>query len=129
MRLVRRFRSLSALFLLALWLPATLHCDLEAAGLLAQQCADECAAGQTASNDGCGVVESGLYKTGTEVVKVPAPELLACHFSLPVSSLVEFTEPAAVPVQSAERPLDWVTTWRFVRRAAPSPRDPSLSLA
>ena len=128
---MRRLSRILSLLILTVWFPVTQHCNLEAAGLIAQQCSDDCATGQATSDDGCGVVEAGLYKAGTDLAKVPAPELLACDcfFRLQFSSLVEFAELSLVPVESVEHPLDWVTTWQFVRRAAPSPRAPSVSLA
>ncbi len=128
---MRRLSRLLSFLLLTAWFPVTQHCSLEAAGLLAQGCADNCVLAQTHSVDGCGAVEAGLYKASADAIKVPAPELLACDgfFFLQISSLVEFVEPALVPVGAVERPLDWVTMWRFVRRAAPPSRAPAFLCA
>src|SRR5262245_44978411 len=74
-----RFLRLSILTLVALWLPVTLHCRLEAAGFyemdeccVAEQASDEC------SDDACPTVEDALYKESTQVLKVIAPDLSTC---------------------------------------------------
>ena len=65
---VSSFRHVVALVLLALWLPATQHCGLEAAGLIGADGPHVTHEGCAGSNfdhcthDGCNVVESGLVK-------------------------------------------------------------------
>lgn len=118
---MRRARSIVACVLLALWLPATLHCSLEQAGLLGEKdgCVDRCA------TDNCGVLETGLLKLTTDTVKVPAPSVLTC-----LCCLREITpETIIVPLVSPERtnsPPELAGTWQFAVRAAPPPRAPSL---
>lgn len=134
MRLVRRFRSFTALLLLALWLPVTLHCDLEAAGLMGAEGFDCCSTEQSCSNDGCSAIESGHFKSSNDLVAVPAPELtLDWAASLVAlcarSPLNECRQTVAPPAESLARPLDWVSSWRFVRRQALPARAPDCVLA
>ena len=118
---MRRLRSITACLLLALWLPATLHCSLEQVGVFGEQvaCANDCA------NDHCAVLEDGLFKPTTVAVKVPAPSLLVC-----LCCLIEITpETIIVPLVSPERtdsPPELARTWQFALRAAPLPGAPSL---
>jgi hypothetical protein len=122
---MRMMGRVMAILLLALWLPATLHCDLEAAGLLGQQCAEDC--GQDAGGgDGCQLVENGLYKSSVLLVRIPAPQLLHCAFSFVPRPELELD---AAPLSLAEFVTGTQTlrrTWQFVQRAAPPCRAPSL---
>lgn len=121
--------------LLAIWLPVTQHCDLEAAGLLAAH--DDVHAAETdccepttpCSHDGCEVVENGTYLPADNVVKVLTPDLFVCTcflfarfdaFDAPVSDEPDLPDVAAM------RPQAWVPTWHFARRAAPLSRAPSV---
>ncbi len=122
-----RLFPLVALLLLAVWLPATQHCALEAAGLLTSTCADDCT-NEANQPDGCAAVEDGLYKPASSLTKVGAPNFhlgargrcLAC-----VEKQILFLH-ARAPHMAVELPRDWVPTWQFVRRAAPPSRAPSL---
>ena len=129
---VSLFRRVIAIALLALWLPVTQHCGLEAAGLVSAHVphpapAQCCDTGGPCSHDGCSLVESGLTKPGTELSKLPAPAffVLASFLCLQFSAPDSLSEPALV-VADSEQPLDWVPAWQFVRRAAPLSRAPSL---
>ena len=129
--LLRRF---SALLLLAVWLTATQHCALEAAGLGGSETekgSNCCAQGHACSYDGCETVERGSAPSLTSVVKVPTPNLDFCvcvlyvHVVAPIvteDSFGKFTV-------STERSPDWGPPWQFTRRAAQSPRAPSLIVA
>jgi len=117
-----RLRSLIVCLLLALWLPATLHCGIEDAGLLgkAEACANSCAA------DNCDVLESGSFKSTHVVVNAPAPALL-----ISLCCLIEITpETIIVPLVSPERtdcPPEVACGWQFTVRAAPLPGAPSIA--
>lgn len=127
---VSRFRrQLVAVFLAAFWLLATQHCGLEAAGLFDSHAdIDHAACADPESHcghDSCQIVEGGDYSPGAPT-KVPSPQLAVCC-PLPGALL-------AVPPREAETryspvgyeaPQDWITTWRFVQRAAALPRAPS----
>jgi hypothetical protein len=114
-----RFRTLLALCLAALWLPATQHCDLEAAGVLAESCAGEDGAGcdETAA-DSCKTIEGSAYQASVAVIKV-APRLLAVAESLPhLALLVPLADVEKARPPRPRRPEDWIPVWQFERRAA-----------
>ena len=74
-----RFGRFLLFALLALWLPATLHCKLEAAGVFADHCTD---AGSPATdvgctNDACPTIEDALFKDSAVKLTVAAPA--ECH--------------------------------------------------
>jgi hypothetical protein len=123
--------------LLVVWLTATQHCALAATGLLGanhgEQATSCCSdSEQHCSHDGCEVVEGGSVSTPNSSIKVPLPEVQAGLFLFCVQLIapsVILTEPSSEFAEGIERPLDWVPTWHFERRAAPSPRAPSLILA
>ena len=123
---MRRLLPLFSLLVLAVWLPVTEHCALEATGLIPKTCTDESTPGRPCK-DGCDTVESGLYKPSADTLKILPADLLArgCHFCLQLIPLDAAREIAPVSGASFELPQDWVSTWHFVRRAAPSPRAPS----
>lgn len=130
---VSTLRHIVALVLLALWLPTTQHCGLEAAGLIAAEAphgADSkcCETGDShCTHDGCNVVESSLIKSSSDTIKVPTPALAACTCFLCLQLLrpVVAVEPIFA-VTASESPEHWVAVWQFVRRAAPLSRAPSL---
>lgn len=119
---MRRLRSLTAWLLLALWLPATLHCSLDRAGVLgeSQACIESCA------TDNCDVLESGFCHSTSDVLKVPAPTALTC-----LCCLLEITpETIVLPLLSPARtssPPELARTWQFTARAAPLPGAPALA--
>lgn len=117
-----------AVMLLGLWLPATLHCSLEAAGLIATQCADDCG-DASHDDDGCGVVERGLYKSSTPLVKISAPEILRLAFLFQPSPAAESVAPARFSAEFVSEPQTLRRTWQFIQRAAPPCRAPSASIA
>ena len=129
---MRRFLPYISALLLALWLPVTQHCALEAAGWLALTCPDTCEKADAATTgDGCELVESGAYKATPDTLKVSAPALFVAFtemFVEPVSG-DPVGAPALLPDEAIERPREWVPTWHFVRRAAPAPRAPAVILA
>jgi len=128
---MRRLLPLFSLLLLAVWLPATQHCVLDAAGLITKACSDTSEAGQNHAKDACATVESSAYKAAAETLKVSAPDLIAavCYLCLQLEPMASPPPSVILPAGSLDRPLAWVSTWQFVQRAAPSPRAPSLTLA
>jgi hypothetical protein len=119
--------------MLALWLPATQHCDLEAAGLIAGEsshaAAGHCSenSGSPCAHDACNIVEGSLIKPNSDTIKVPAPTLAACacYFLCLQRLTPEMSAKPASGVTEPERPQHWVPVWQFVRRAAPLSRAPS----
>jgi hypothetical protein len=125
-----------ATVMLALWGLATLHCDLEQVpGLefLAWCHLPETATHQEngaaphpdndCEQDGCSVVESGLYKI-EEQAAVPIP-LLVENFVLPECEVVPPT-PAPGPLLLNCSPPELPRGWQFSYRTALPPRAPSL---
>lgn len=130
---VSTLRRIIAIVLLALWLPTTQHCGLEAAGLIAAEvphgAESECCenGASPCTHDGCNVVENSLIKLNNETIKVPTPSLAACTCFLCLQLLppVVAVEPIFA-VTASESPEHWVPVWQFVRRAAPLSRAPAL---
>ena len=127
-----RYARMLVLFLVAAWLPVTLHCRLEAAGF---SHADECCAGEQAvdvagdcKDDACPTVEDTLFKDSSPSFKVVAPAIVECFACL--ASLSQLSAPLAEPILSPERhapPLELNVAWQFLSRAAPPARAPSLN--
>jgi hypothetical protein len=95
---VSRWKAIISLFCLAVWLPATQHCQLEnLPGLAFLQCTADTEGQPDCSGDSCDVVERGAYK-------VPDSSDVAAAFSLAllegVSILV--AEPAEVVVATPD---------------------------
>lgn len=130
---VSYLRRIFGFLVLAVWLAATQHCGLEAAGLLdthpgegtAPLC---CSSNGPCTQDGCKLVERGSFTSSNATVKVPLPLLNECvcllcaHLVVPVDA----SEPLQGFAQGVDEPLGWVPTWHFERRAAQPPRAPSL---
>jgi hypothetical protein len=124
-----RLLRISILALVALWLPVTLHCRLEAAGFFVPH--DDCAkvqtdcAGTDCKDDACPTVEDTLYKDSTQALKVVAPDISLCFVLLELPAPRQLI-PALSPVRHAV-PLEIAAAWQFIHRAAPPARAPSLN--
>jgi len=126
---VRRVFSLIACVLAVLWLPATLHCGLEAAGLLNHDhesttvdvdCADNC------HKDSCAIVEDGGYKAGTRLVNIPVPDLAPIWLGAVTPIYSEAKSAPAVSPATTDSPPELVRTWQFTARTALLPGAPSV---
>lgn len=125
-----RFTKIAALLLVALWLPATLHCELET--LPGFEFLSSCCGGDDAAqppsgcqDDSCGAVESGLCKiedNPTITVGLPALLVLAAwdFIAQPPDHSRAQTSPAS------PAPPELPRVWRFSCRAALPPRAPSI---
>jgi len=61
---VSRWKAIASLLCLAIWLPATQHCQLEKLpGFSFLQCAADTKGQPDCAGDSCDVVERGVYKT------------------------------------------------------------------
>ena len=85
------WKLILTLALLGLWVPATVHCELEAAGIVPM---DECCQTETTDHRcdrGCNDIEDGGIKTECQMI-VPAPPdtsiILADLSALPVPDLI-----------------------------------------
>jgi hypothetical protein len=125
-----RMRQLFAWVMVALWLPASLHCAIDRAGLFDAKpaCCDheKDQAPDKSCAERCNLLDAGAQKLANDFAKAPAPFLVIC-----VAGLIELaSEPAFVPQISpvrSESPPELPRTWQFVTRAALSPRAPSLA--
>lgn len=114
----------------AFWLPATLHCAMDQAGLFdsAPACCDHeqpKASGDRSCSERCAVFDRGINKASTENLSPAAPVLLALVDWL---ASAEF-EPDVIAVglvTTADSPPELARIWQFVARAALSPRAPSV---
>lgn len=138
LRRVRLIRNIVVILLLALWLPTTQHCSLEAAGLFAPQEAPAkqikcCGAQEKAcAEDPCELLESGDYRPASAQLNVPIPSftVCACLFCVSVEQvLILPNADAATARVSFDWPEDCSPTWHIMQRAALSPRAPSLAVA
>lgn len=120
--------------LLAAWLPVTLHCKLEAAGLFTSP--DDCCAVEPAAtipdsdckDDACPTVEDALFKESSQALQVAAPSATGCFACLALVALER--DLRAAPALSPPRhgpPPELKVAWQFLSRAAPRARAPSLN--
>jgi hypothetical protein len=130
---MRRLLPFIACLLAVLWLPATVHCGLETAGLLLHEhglesadtgCATAC------ENDSCSLVEEGAFKNATHIVKVSAPVLALCVTQLVlVPAASEAAEAlSSVSADTTDSPPELARTWQFIARTALLPGAPSYSV-
>ncbi|MBI2517222.1 MAG: hypothetical protein HYV95_09935 [Opitutae bacterium] len=124
-----RVSKLMAVLLMALWLPATMCCSLEAAGLKVGQSSACCDDEDTTKpvKDNCRVVEDGHYVNAVPAIKV-IPALTAITlFEIPIFPLCiepQIQEIAARCKIAESR--DWIPIWQFDRRTAAPANSPDL---
>jgi hypothetical protein len=127
---MRRLLPFIACLLAVLWLPATMHCGLETAGLLLHEhglesadtgCATAC------ENDNCALLEDGAFKNATHLVKASAPVLALCVTQLVlIPAASDVAEPlASVSPDTSDTPPELARTWQFIVRTALLPGAPS----
>lgn len=118
-------RRIIAVLLLSLWLPATLHCTLEAAGLeIAFVCHDHetpAAAANHCADDACHAIEDASF-TVFSLTKLVGTATLSVVALLP--------EPLELPAdgvrpERTDVPRELQRSWQFSTRAAPPARAPS----
>lgn len=122
-------RQIVVVLLLALWGPATMHCTLESLpgfGFLQSCCGPDTSApaAKDCQDDGCGEIESGLYKIEEQPGLLgSAPVLAVLPAPAPPRLLVPVLTSGCPP--AAPNPPGLAQNWRFLQRAAPPPRAPS----
>lgn len=121
---------------MTVWLTATQHCALGAVGAwdLFASAPDSCCCDPVqhdCNEDACDVVEGGSVKVANASIQVPAPTLTAdlAAFLAMAREPAATVEPIARYADGIDRPLGWVPTWHFERRAAQPSRAPSWQLA
>ncbi len=115
-----------ALLMLALWLPVTGHCSLEAIeGLEFLSCPSETPSSSHCDDDGCQTIESATYRVQDNHADFAVTLLfLGClHFQTVLTEpRGEIFSSSSLTLNSPELPQ----TWQFILRTALSPRAPSL---
>ncbi len=121
------------LALVALWLPATLHCKLEELpGLQFLACCDH---GESAPHqdddcrtDSCAMVEEGLYKNSNpKVIVLPPVFVVVPDFSSPATADAQLSLLSLFQTRLVtDRAPELLVTWQFSSRAALPPRAPSF---
>ena len=127
---VKKFRSFTALLLLALWMPATSHCLLEDAGWIHHSdCCDPGDGADEHGHDGadgiCQVEQGGFHLPKFQwVLAKTFPDFL-CH----QLSLTGLLHPETIPpdiLRRAPPPPALDAAWQFSFRTALPPRAPSF---
>jgi hypothetical protein len=125
---VSAVRRIAVFVFVALWLPAMLHCRLEAAGLLFESdcCGAEArptapAADHGCADDSCELVEGLFAKPSAVVLKVPAPGAVSISpvAVVPPAALAPLPRGAVALATAAPPELN-----RPVVLLAPGPRSP-----
>jgi hypothetical protein len=130
---VQTARRLTAFLLVTLWLPALLHCRLEAAGLLFES--DCCSAAPGAAipaadhgcaTDACEVIEGEFPIPAGFEFKAPAADaeadLFFCALIAPLADLVPPPDSASDAAGTA--PPELARAWALIVPGAASPRAP-----
>jgi len=126
-----RWSTLAALLLVALWLPATLHCQVERLDLSELfSCAshsdesDHADNGSDCADTLCQTVESGqIVFTKTKLQLAPSlAQACVYHLCLLTGSARILAPEIVSPDQ--DQMLPWQRTWQFVRRTALPARAP-----
>lgn len=129
---VKPLFSLAAFLLLAVWLPATNHCALEASELIEALVCDHEAAADDACDHDCSAevcerVESASFGKDIKLLKVlPPPLALAAFAGLLAPVGPDPSPPPAVRTDSPEVRLVQ-RTWVFAQRAAVPARAPAVA--
>lgn len=119
---------LVALLLLALWLPAMLHCELEAADvhILTHDDHHGAQGPGAGSSDPHHVLKEGAVAASAPSLKIlPPTDTLALVLVALAVDRVRSDEFVLSPDRHPPPP-ELAVGWHFVRRAAPSPRAPSV---
>jgi hypothetical protein len=121
---VSRWKGIVSLLCLALWLPATQHCQLEKLpGLSFLQCAGD-SDGRECQGDSCDVVERGVYKAPdcSDVACGSVAELL----DNPPALEAEPAQPACLEHLDSDVRVLLPESWQLYSVAAAPIRGPSL---
>jgi hypothetical protein len=125
--------KLIACLLLALWLPASAHCEMASLlGAFDEPCQSACDHAHNENGctlDHCALIEDGNYTLSNASAKIYAP---ASAEPLDLLRLMLTVMPRITAVDATigwrARPTeDWVRDWVFARRAAPPARAPGTN--
>jgi hypothetical protein len=127
---VRWIAKTCALLLLVLWVPVSMHCELEAlGGLEFLSCCSHTPSAPHQDNDcqedACSVVESGAFFLPQKEREVTPPVALLEQMPLDLVEPLTASAPGLL-APTSETPLGLSRLWRFSERTALPPRAPSL---
>jgi hypothetical protein len=123
---VKRWKAIFGLLCLAIWLPATQHCQLEKVpGLGFLRCAGDRGESSDCAGDSCAAVEKGSYKPADYQRVAPAPVILAAAHSFELCA-DEFRKDLCFEVPTFPPP-DLPGGWQFLTRTALPIRAPSFA--
>lgn len=122
------FRRFAAIFLVAVWLPAVLHCRVE--NLLGLDCCADTQANHSekkgCEGDICDSLEAGFIKSSSDQLAIAAPQLCACLICC--IHVVEPADISAPPVtgviEEAMAPPEIIQSRHFLARSALPARAP-----
>lgn len=126
-------RRIAALLLLALWLPAMMHCRLEAAGVFLDSdccntapCTPQPAADRGCADDSCEIAEGEFTAPAALVLKAPSLDhiarLLLLPTTLPPAALTP--PPGTGVVEATSAPPELTLPRVVITRSPLSPRAP-----
>jgi hypothetical protein len=123
-------KKIIVLLLLAVWMPATMCCALERAGVpfFQQCCEDDCSESspkQPCTDKTCCLLESGNYQTANPAPLVVTPESV---FLLLALTFIEPPQPHPGSAELSDSSLPELSVgWQFLSRTALPVRAPSLA--
>ncbi len=128
---VKALFKITLFLLLAIWLPATNHCDFEALDVAGISDGEHCplACGEHGTRDACSVIEGDSFSRTADLRLVLTAPQTSQSLGFDVFSLfvsVPKLEPS-VPTSAAEFPelLAKLRSWSFDRRASAPARAPN----
>lgn len=126
---VKPLFSLVAFLLLAVWLPATNHCTLEASGVIEElACDHEEAATEACEHDCtadvCERIETASFGKDVKTLKVLPPPLALAALILVIAPAAPGPDPAFVAWEDSPEVRRLQRTWVFAQRAAVPARAP-----
>ncbi len=127
---VRLLKTLTAVLLMLVWLPATSLCLMESAGFIKKgDCcskdSDRTAPGKAGCDEPCGVLASGGYLFQQDHFVLSAPVFVISDFCIPIT--LEIQPPPGIGRDApATAPPELVGCWHFSFRTALPPRAPSF---
>ena len=127
---VKWLRTVVAVVLLSIWMPATMCCALERAGVpfFDKCCEDDSADGsqqKSCTDKACCLLESGRYLISNPTPLLVTPDIVLCFIHQAIVGRPDDPRtPCRIPESS---PPDLPVTWHFSHRAALPVRAPSIA--
>lgn len=128
LRILPPLRNLVALLLLGLWLPATLHCELEAAGIddfFGLPNHHDGMTGEDGDDDARHSIDGVSYRLEFGVAKISTAAVTLFRDLSGAISVAPSTARPQIVAPTATAPPEVARAWQFTRRAAAPPRAPS----